>query len=300
MPLPPLAEPADLSEKLKGLAAAVPISAGMMSALLVFNGAQTASLALLPFSKQAFRAFNRWAADTWWGWCVTLAQQIHGVHLVLSGDELPMRENALVVANHQQMPDITFLMQLARTKDRLGDMKWFVKDPIKYVPGIGWGMLFIDCVFVKRDWAADAEGIARVFSRLRRDDAAFWLISFVEGTRATPEKISASQQYARSRGLQPMEHVQVPRTKGFVATLAGLRDKIAAVYDVTIGYEDGVPTLWQFIRGHAKRAHLHLRRFPVATLPQGDEELSRWLFERFEEKDRLLDAFYRDGRFPAA
>jgi len=45
-------------------------------------------------------------------------------------------------------------------------------------------------------------------------------------------------------------------------------------------------------------AHLHVRRFPVGDLPAGDEELARWLYLRFQEKDRLLDHFYRHGRFP--
>ena len=61
------------------------------------------------------------------------------------------------------MADITFLMDFAYRKGRLGDMKWMVKDIIKYVPGVGWGMLFLDCIFVKRDWTTDKESIRKTF-----------------------------------------------------------------------------------------------------------------------------------------
>ena len=39
--------------------------------LLPINLFQLLSLVVLPFSQTAFRAINRWCADTWWGLCVT-------------------------------------------------------------------------------------------------------------------------------------------------------------------------------------------------------------------------------------
>lgn len=297
MPLPPLAEPEQLTERVLGVARAVPVTAFLGSSLLAFNAAQTASLALLPVSRQGFRRFNRWAADTWWGWCVDLAHAINHTEIVVTGDEVPPRENAVIVVNHQQMPDITFLMDFAKTKGRLGDLKFFVKEPIKYVPGIGWGMVFLDCLFIKRDWTSDEATIEKVFARIKRDRVPLWLVLFVEGTRITPRGLSRSREFAGARGLHKPDHVLVPRTKGFVATVQALREHVDAVYDVTIGYKEGVPTLWQFMRGHARRAHLDVRRFPVRDLPQGDDDLAGWLHGRFVAKDALLDRFYQDGAF---
>jgi 1-acyl-sn-glycerol-3-phosphate acyltransferase len=297
MPLPPLPEPEDPRTRAVALAKATPTVGFLMGSLLGFNAAQTLSTALIPVSPGTFRRFNRWAADTWWGWCVTGSKVLNGVELVVTGDEVPPRENAIVVVNHQNMPDITFLMDFARRKGRLGDMKWIVKDPIKYVPGVGWGMLFIDCVFVKRDWTADKESILATFSKLREQDIPVWLLSFSEGTRFTAEKLERSRAYAREHGLYEPRHTLVPRTKGFVATVHGLRDHVDAVYDLTLGYEQGVPTLWQFIRGFAPRAHLHVRRHPIETLPADDAGLGQWLLERFREKDERLERYYRDGCF---
>jgi 1-acyl-sn-glycerol-3-phosphate acyltransferase len=300
MPLPPLTDPASASRRARALALAVPSSGLLFGSLLVLNAAQTASLALRPFSMRSFRGFNRWAADTWWGWCVTSSERLHGVRLIVSGDPVPARENAIVVSNHQQMPDITFLMIWARQKERLGDLKWVVKDPIKYVPGVGWGMAFLDCVFVKRNWTDDRASVEQTFAQLTGNRVPFWLVSFPEGTRVSEAKVEQSQDYARAHGLLPLWHVLVPRTKGFTASVAGLREHADAVYDVTIGYEEGVPTLWQFIKGYARRAHLHVRRFPIRDLPESEAELALWLQRRFEEKDALLEHFYREGAFPDA
>ncbi len=98
----------------------------------------------------------------------------------------------------------------------------------------------------------------------------------------------------------PLRHVLYPRTKGFVATVQTLRGHITAVYDVTIGYVGGVPSMWQWTRGNVPRVHIHVRRFPVDRLPAGDTALAEWLVAGFRAKDALLDALYRDGTFPAA
>jgi 1-acyl-sn-glycerol-3-phosphate acyltransferase len=295
MPLPPLPDPPRRSERVGAVLRAAPVVAFLSSTLLALNGAQTASLALLPISRRGFRRFNRFAADLWWGWSVTAAKKLYGTRIDVTGDDVPPLESAIVIANHQQMADINFLMFLARSKSRLGDLKWFVKKPLKYVPGIGWGMVFLDCIFVERNWAADRSSIERTFERLVRDRIPVWLVTFPEGTRVTPDKLEGARAYAVKRGLTPPRHVLVPRTKGFAATVHGLRGHVDAVYDVTIGYDDGVPTLWQFTKGFVTVAHLDVRRYPIDELPDNDEELSAWLLQRFEEKDQRLDDFYRSG-----
>jgi hypothetical protein len=78
----------------------------------------------------------------------------------------------------------------------------------------------------------------------------------------------------------------------------GLRGHITAIYDLTVGYEEGVPTLWQYVKGLVDRVHLHVRRFPIEELPETDEGLRQWLLERFVEKDRLLEHYYQTGAFP--
>jgi 1-acyl-sn-glycerol-3-phosphate acyltransferase len=266
--------------------------------LLPFNLVQLSSLVLYPISRGAFRRINRWCADTWWGWCVSAAEKAYGVEVVFTGDQVPMRENALLVANHQQMPDITAIMKFCKTKDRLGDMKYFVKKQLKWVPGMGWGMQFLDCLFIDRDWAADRTNIRRTFARLVDGHVPVHLVSFVEGTRFTLPKLAAAQEYARTNGLNIPRHVLVPRSKGFSASVEGLRNHITAVYDITIGYETGVPSLWQYIKGLVRRIHVHVRRFPIGEIPDQTEAVRQWLLERWHEKDSLLEHYYATGSFP--
>jgi len=300
VPREPLKEPANRLRRMLSTVRGVLLTGFGFVTLIFFNLLQMASLILRPVSKRAFRRCNRWCANTWWGWCVIGAEKLNGTEIVVTGEDVPARENALLIANHQQMPDIPVIMKLAKTKDRLGDLKFFVKKQLKWVPGMGWGMQFLDCLFIDRNWASDREHIERTFARLVDNRVPVWLVSFVEGTRATEHKLASSREFARSRGFEEMHHVQVPRTKGFAASVEGLRRHATAVYDLTIGYEHGVPNLWQFIRGLVRRIHLHVRRFPIGDLPPDEASLREWLLTRFVEKDRLLDHFYRCGRFPAS
>ena len=276
---------------------AVPVSTVLGTSLMGMNFIQMLSVGLVPFNRQAFRAVNRWAGDTWWSLCVSVSEKLNGGKIEYSGDEIPYGENAILVCNHQQMTDITLLMALAKGKGRLGDMKFFVKDALKYVPGVGWGMFFMGHFFVKRNWNEDRASIEQTFAGILSDNIPVWLISFVEGTRSTPKKIEASQAYAREKGHRETQHVLLPRTKGFVASMEGLRGYVDAVYDITIGYPEGVPSLWQFVKGYVPLAHMHLRRYPIAEMPEDAAELNQWLFDRFVEKGELLDGYYRQGSF---
>jgi 1-acyl-sn-glycerol-3-phosphate acyltransferase len=299
MPLAPLPEPDEKLRRFKGIFVGTIVSALLFATLLLLNILQTASLAIKPFSPKGFRRANRWMANTWWGWCALAAERLYGTAVIVSGDDVPARENAIVILNHQEMADITVIFSFARAKERLGDLKWFVKDILKYVPGVGWGMLFLDCPFIKRDWTADREYIHGVFENILHNDVPVWLMTFVEGTRLRPEKIARSQAYAEQHGKMPLQHVLTPRTKGFVASVQALRGHVEAVYDVTIGYVDGVPTLWQWTKGYVPRVHLNVRRYAMDRMPEGSDALTSWLHERFQEKDLLLDHYYRHGLFPA-
>jgi 1-acyl-sn-glycerol-3-phosphate acyltransferase len=294
LPLEPLSDRGGPVATLRGVA----VLAIGFATLLPFNLAQLLSLVVLPFSRRAFRAINRWAAGTWWGWCVTGAELFYGVRVIFTGDDVPMRENALLIANHQQMPDIPAIMKFCKTKDRLGDMKYFVKKQLKWVPGMGWGMQFLDCLFIDRDWASDREHIRRTFERLVSGKVPVHLVSFVEGTRFTMAKLEAAQAYATEHQMPIPRHTLVPRSKGFAASVEGLRSHIGAVYDLTIAYENGVPTLWQYIKGLVERIHVHVRRFSIDDMPSTEIELRSWLLRRWQEKDDLLERYYATGAFP--
>jgi 1-acyl-sn-glycerol-3-phosphate acyltransferase len=265
--------------------------------VILTNVVQTLSLVLLPFSRAAFRRVNREAANAWWALCVIWAENVQRVRPVITGDTLPNGENAFVIANHQSMPDIVALMMLAYRKRRLGDMKWFVKDAIKYVPGIGWGMLYLDCIFLKRDWDRDADKIQATFAKFLSDQIPVWMMSFPEGTRLTPAKLVLAQDFARKSGRPLPQHVLIPRTRGFTATVLGMRTHLGAIYDVTIAYPGKAPTMTELLGQIGGALHLHVRRYEISALPKEPDEISAWLVERFREKDALMEHFAKHGSF---
>lgn len=258
--------------------------------VVIINFFQTASLVLLPFSSSLFRSINRFFANTYWGYLVYLLKLIGGIKVDIVGDEVPDLENALVDCNHQNIADIPVLMVLAWAKGRLGDMKYFMKDILKYVPGPGWGMLFLDGIFVKRNWASDEAHINHIFGKFKKHNIPIWLVSFLEGTRITPAKLLKSQEYMKSKGQTPTEWVMAPRTKGFVASAKALREQLDAVYNITLFYPEGIPSLWQLISGEVDRVVMYVKRTPIAELPKEDAAIEQWVTERYLEKDRFLAA----------
>jgi 1-acyl-sn-glycerol-3-phosphate acyltransferase len=273
-------------------------AASFVFLIFVLNPIQMLSVLLVPFSKSTFRAVNRWCARSIWGLWVLMAEVMNRIELRFSGDVIPHRENAVLLANHQTMADIMVLLCFSWRCRRLGDVKWFVKDVVKYVPGPGWGMRFLDCIFVKRDWAVDKRGVEHFFAKYKAQQIPLFLITFPEGTRMRQGKLEAARVFAESRGLVVPKHTLVPRTKGFAATIAGLRGHLDAVYDLTIAYPSGVPTLAHCYAGTLARVDVHFRRYAIETLPKDEEALASWMLQRFSEKDQLLEEFEREGRFP--
>ncbi len=261
--------------------------------LIVTNVAQVSTLLLRPISRALYRRTNRFVANLWWALCVIWARHITGIHLELEGDSLPMRENAIIIMNHQSMADVPVLMDLAYTHGALGDMKCFVKDSLKYVPGMGWGMKILEFPFLKRNWESDRGHIGQIFARILADRIPIWMISFVEGTRLRPHKLKRSQEYAQKMGHFVPQNVLIPRTKGFVMTVEQLRAHVTAVYDFTIVYQKGVPALWQFVCGQSPKVVVVAKKFPIETLPKSDEGLSQWLMDLFQKKDQILQQHYQ-------
>jgi 1-acyl-sn-glycerol-3-phosphate acyltransferase len=263
-------------------------------ALVPVNICQMSSLILLPFSRRKFMRANMWIKQTYCGLVVSGAR-ICGNTLRFSGD--PARaENALIFANHQSMIDIILIWTWAEPARTIGWIKWFAKNSLKYIPGLGWGMMFVNTLFVKREWARDAESIKATFAKLRKGSLPTWLVIFPEGTRMKPAKLAVSQEFARKRSLEVFNHVLNPRGKGIYASLSGLEGHLAAVYDITIEYAGPIPSLTHFFTRGGYNACIHAVRFDVAQVPQRERDLNQWLYDRFKLKNNMMaEGLWRNG-----
>jgi 1-acyl-sn-glycerol-3-phosphate acyltransferase len=256
--------------------------------LLAFNFLQFPSLFILPFSKRAFRQYNRAAGGFLWGWWAFGVQRLIGLNVERTGDEILRKEDAIVICNHQGMADVLVIICLAFGKGRIGDLKWIAKDVLKYIPGLGWGLLFLESVFVKRNWTGDRKRVLSTFEKYRLDKIPIWMCMFPEGTRFTPKKRQAAEKFARAKGIDIPGNVLIPRKKGFQAAVIGLRQHVKAIYTITIKYESKVPKLVQIIRGDIKSVKCHVSRVGISDLPVDDHEVGRWLFEEFKRMDLWL------------
>jgi 1-acyl-sn-glycerol-3-phosphate acyltransferase len=258
--------------------------------LLVINAFQTLSLLWRPFSMKWFRRYNNFWAHYYWSYLGFMAQTFGGMSVDVTGDRLPYDENALLLANHQSAADIVVQLIVGRTYNRLGDMKFFVKDALKWVPGPGWGMVFLECIFMKRNWSEDRARVVEQLGKFKNDRVPVWVNIYPEGTRMKAAQLAAAQEFARKSQLPVPQHVLIPRVRGFLATLEGLEGHLQAVYDFTIVYPQKAPSLWDLLSGQGTKVTVEITRYPIESLPHDTEGRSLWLLQLYQDKDKRLAA----------
>lgn len=229
--------------------------------------------------------------------------------IVLTGDAFYPGEHALVVCNHRSWLDTIIMYSLARQVQMHGDVKFLAKRSLLLFPIFGFAGVALDVViFIKRQSDSAGRRMGKVFSSLldsRRGGRAYWLINYLEGTRFTKQKQRDAQNFAHERHLKTLHYVLQPRTKGFVSTVHALRHNAKAVYDITIGYEideneEMRPTFPEIFFTPPRKdrvVHVHQRRIPLEHLPTDGEELKKWIYTLYEQKDELLCGFRQNGHF---
>jgi len=255
-----------------------------------------------PFSRRVFIRFALFLQDTYLAQLVYLITRNTNLVVEETGDDVPKGESALILPNHQNH-DYLVLYNWAYDKGRLANVRTFLKSETKFIPGWGVVMWLCDWPYVSRDWSKDEKYLKDLFRRYKDDEQPLWLWLFPEGTRLTPKKKKASQEYAKQKGYTVFEHVMLPRPKGFTTSIRCLEGTIQYVYDVTLAYSgwDGrFPGPLELLFLDPKKAyslHYHVERIPIASLPKTDDGLKDWLMESFKRKDKLLEKFSQEGHF---
>ncbi|ORY81901.1 hypothetical protein BCR37DRAFT_398707 [Protomyces lactucae-debilis] len=264
----------------------------------------TCSAIIRPFSRRSCYDINSFIAGNLWRYFQWLFTGPHKARITFSGDALPEGENAIVIANHTSYSDFQLIHSVASSKKMQGRCRYFAKDELKYIPILGWAIYLCDMVLVSRNWITDQKELLNVFGPIRKLRLPMWLITYVEGTRFTPKKCKASQEFCESRNKPILKHVLYPRVRGFYATVEQFRTShIKVVYDLTLVWsKDGklhaAPTPVEVhgisdLNKHYK-FHVHVRRFNLQDLPQDEAAVAGWLEKRWVEKDQVLEAFAQD------
>ena len=185
-----------------------------------------------------------------------------------------------------------------------------LKESLKKIPVVGWGMTLSKFIFLKRDWEKDKAGLAKHLQSLNQPEDPMWLMFFPEGTNLAPSTREKSQKWAEKNGLKDFQHVLLPRSTGLHFCLLKLRETVDYVYDCTVAYEGvkrgeyaqdiyTIESAWLSGRP-PKSVNMYWRRFKISEIPLDDiTRFDIWLRARWAEKDVLMETYMRTGRFPA-
>jgi len=212
-----------------------------------------------------------------------------------------VREHALFLMNHHTELDWLYSWMMGDRLGILGNCRAFAKDPLKFVPIVGWSWAMSDMVFLSRgNLDKDQKTIKEKLNNYAEFPSPVWLLIFPEGTRLTAEKHQTSKEFASKSGLPLLEHHLTPRTKGFSFMVEHVdRDKFRAVYDCTLVEGEGSApfNVTSLIKGRSCIGNVYVRRISVDDIPKDQEESAAWLHNLYKEKDELKHNFLTTGNF---
>ena len=222
---------------------------------------------------------------------------------VSGAGELERESWYLVLSNHQSWVDILAMQRVFNRKAPF--LKFFLKKELIWVPLMGLAWWGLDFPFMKRHSpqyllkhpekrGQDLETTRRACEKFRYTPVS--VMNFVEGTRATPDKIR--QQKSSYRHLLP------PKAGGVGFVLDAMGDAMETLVDVTIAYPGGAPSFWDFLCGRVKEIRMEIHTHPIPDELKGrdytkDAEYRRmlkdWLGDLWREKDERLERMLADS-----
>lgn len=254
---------------------------------------------LIPYSPLK-KQCTRWvdAIATWW--CDinnTYLNHMHTSTMQITGlSQFNPKDWYLVIANHQSWLDIVILQRLFNRK--IPVLKFFIKDQLKWIPLLGFSWWAMGCPFMKRysrDYliknphkkGSDVKATQKAIQSFKQLPGT--LMSFVEGTRYTPQKKLQQQS--------PYQHLLKPKAGGIGMVLGAMHQQIKQILDVTIIYPNQEHSLWHFLCHRIDSIQIHIRQIAVPPQfltdslldnEQMQSEFRQWLNEQWLEKDHLI------------
>lgn len=304
---------------------ALALSSYFLSGALCINLSQFLGTPLYLINRDWYNAWIAFTKQSFGLLTMTLTQTFSPTKVIVSGDAsvrgqilrktdgtlfLDFPERLVLIANHQIYTDWLYLWWTAYCSGMHGRLYIILKESLKKIPVLGWGMQFSQFIFLKRNWEKDREHMAKALQRLNKLTDPMWLLIFPEGTNLAPSTRSKSAKWAAKNNMKDMRHCLLPRSTGLRFCLQELQGTVDYLYDCTIAYE-GVPrgafaqdifTLRAgYLEGRPpKSVSMYWRRFAIKDIPfQNEKAFELWLIARWREKDLLIENYLIHGRFPA-
>nr|XP_039259904.1 1-acyl-sn-glycerol-3-phosphate acyltransferase delta-like isoform X1 [Styela clava] len=254
-------------------------------------------------NKDLYRTLNIRLAYLHWALIPFLSEWWAGVKVTLymKPDDFRKvnKESGIVVLNHKYDMDWVVGWVVGDRVKILGNAKCMAKKALSYVPLLGWSWRFCEYIFVKRNLENDTKTILKAMETLKEFKHYYWMLIFCEGTRYTEKKFKLSMEIAEKKGLKPLKHHLLPRTRGFRMMTQGLRSSASCVYDSTIYVRDNkTPTLIDLLHGKSFDIDFLVIRVPLEEVPDDDEGCAAYLHEMYYKKDCDFDHCTKFNGFP--
>lgn len=265
--------------------------------------------------------FFHWllAMVSMWSWSA-------GYDIIEQGDDIQkiISERTLVIANHQSTGDVPMLMTTFNAKPNvLSNLMWIMDRIFKFT-NFGIVSVLHKDFFIVSGRKKREESLKQLEKHLKESYTPLnrkWMVLFPEGGFLCKRR-ETSQKYAKKNNLPILENVTLPRVGAMQTIFDTLgpslennsseqqlnnrpsmmvaKPEINWVLDITIAYPQGKPIdLPTIITGSRPPCEtvLFYRLFPSSVVPREPELLSKWLYDRWVEKETLLDNFYKYGTF---
>ncbi|GFN81173.1 1-acyl-sn-glycerol-3-phosphate acyltransferase 3, partial [Plakobranchus ocellatus] len=148
------------------------------------------------------------------------------------------KEHSLALLNHKYDIDWVTTWIMAERFSLLGGAKVFSKKILLFVPLIGWAWYFTETIFLRRKWEHDKKSIRQDIQKSCDYPKGYHvtLLLFPEGTRYTEKKHKASLAVCRAKGYPELKHVLLPRPKGFLVSVQGLKGHCECCHTAAVLY----------------------------------------------------------------
>jgi lysophosphatidylglycerol acyltransferase 1 len=249
----------------------------------------------------------------------TASGQYTGLTIEEYGDDITTiaDKRSLFLANHLGLVDHYCLMTAFQNKPTVaGKYMWVIYNIWKSTPlGVMWtahGNFFINGGASKR------AGVLQQFrEHLINNYWKFdygWVVMYPEGSRLFLIK-NSEKAFAEKNGIKPFTNCAHPRIGAAHAVLSvcGPSEKSSTkarvgsgapmeyIIDCTLGYPNGnVPKLGKAMFGEWLNSNvaIHYSIHPIQPEFANEEVLKEWMYKQYEKKDKLLEDYYRTGKFP--
>ncbi|KAB7496178.1 Acyl-CoA:lysophosphatidylglycerol acyltransferase 1, partial [Armadillidium nasatum] len=268
----------------------------------------------------------RWVSEEWYWhiegiffhWLlsmVALWSYSAGYHIRELGDDISdiIDEKTVILFNHQSTSDVPLIMAAFNSRNNLHNNILWIMDRVFQKTNFGlvsWyhGDFFIRAGKEHRD--ASLKALANHMEGFYMKRNRKWIVLFPEGGFLKNRK-ATSQRFAEKNNLPHLENVSLPRVGALKIILeeVGISPEkktlngVKYLVDVTVAYPNGEPLDLQTIVGGWREpceTIFHYRIYPVEKLPTKEIDLTNWLYERYYEKEAMLQEYYNTGVFPTS